>query len=332
MRSHTVPRKLLEQFAFYDPGTKSKRLWTYEKNLPPYMSSPKSATRWNGQFADPRVAAKEEELEKRLQREIEQPVNEFLELMKYSAFVLSLAHTRKLTRYITLLFHRSRARLGATQHLLDKMLGSMRTLLANDEQLQAIADKVTVDLLVSGVRLERNATKGEIAAVLMRTIEQHEAADQLQHNYAKTVERMLSFEDEDLQNANWDILRTEPENPFVIGDAPVVTWENYDTAYTERYLGMPDTDAAAYDAASLLTMARRAAAAGGPPRKLLVIHGTADDNVWFLNGVKLVDALSRAHLPFEFLPLAGTTHMLLDPDLSEEVWLRTAQVLREGLR
>ena len=121
---------------------------------------------------------------------------------------------------------------------------------------------------------------------------------------------------------------------YVVGvaGAPPADWRDYDTAYTERYLGLPDTDAAAYDAASLLTMARQPAPAGVPMRKLLVIHGTADDNVWFLNGVKLVDALSRAHRPFEFLPLAGTTHMLLDPELSEEVWLRTAQVLRDGLR
>jgi dipeptidyl-peptidase-4 len=117
-----------------------------------------------------------------------------------------------------------------------------------------------------------------------------------------------------------------------VAGAPPADWRDYDTAYTERYLGLPDPDATAYDEASLLTMAKRAGTAGGPRRKLLVIHGTADDNVWFLNGVKLVDALARAHLPYEFLPLAGTTHMLLDPALSEEVWLRTAQVLRDALR
>ena len=225
MRSHTVPRKLVEQFAFDDPDTRSKRLWTYEKGVPPYMSSPKSATRWDGHFADPRDAAKEEQLEKRLNHEIEEPVNEFLEQIRYRAFVLSEDHKRKLTRYITVLFNRSRARLGATQHLLDKMLESMEALLSNDDQLQAIADKVTVDLLTAGVRLERNATKEEIPGVLRRTIEQHKADDQLRHNYAETIERMLSFEDLNLLNGNWDVLRTEADDPFAIGDAPVVTWE-----------------------------------------------------------------------------------------------------------
>jgi len=163
-----------------------------------------------------------------LTREIEEPVNEFLELIKYSTFVLLPDHKRRLARYITLLFHRSRARLGATQHQLDKMLGSMEALLANDEQLQAIADKTTIDLLAAGVPLERNATKEEIARILRRTIEQHKADDQLRHNYAKTVERMLSFEDVNLLNGDWNIVRTEPENPFAVGDAPVVTWERTD--------------------------------------------------------------------------------------------------------
>jgi dipeptidyl-peptidase-4 len=108
-------------------------------------------------------------------------------------------------------------------------------------------------------------------------------------------------------------------------------WRDYDTAYTERYLGLPQTDAQAYDAASLLTHARKPSK-GHPARPLLIIHGTADDNVWFLNGLKLADALERGKRPFSLMPLAGTTHMLLDPDLSEAVWMRTADVLREGLR
>jgi dipeptidyl-peptidase-4 len=116
-----------------------------------------------------------------------------------------------------------------------------------------------------------------------------------------------------------------------VAGAPPADWRDYDTAYTERYLGLPDTDAAAYDAASLLTRAREPAHGPDAARPLLVVHGTADDNVWFLNGLKLTDALSRAQRPFEFMPLAGTTHMLLDPQLSEEVWLRTSQVLRDAL-
>jgi hypothetical protein len=64
MLSHTVPRKLLEHFAYDDFVTKSKRLWRYQKDRPPYgRAAPISATRWDGHFADPDNAAKEAEIE-----------------------------------------------------------------------------------------------------------------------------------------------------------------------------------------------------------------------------------------------------------------------------
>jgi dipeptidyl-peptidase-4 len=117
-----------------------------------------------------------------------------------------------------------------------------------------------------------------------------------------------------------------------VAGAPPADWRDYDTAYTERYLGLPDEDAAAYDAASLLPLARRPAPSPDAARRLLLVHGTADDNVWFLNGLKLADALERGGRPFEFMPLAGTTHMLLDATLNEETWLRAADTLRNALR
>src|SRR5688500_7224708 len=115
MLSHTVPKKLLEHFAYDDPVTRSKRLWRYQKAKPPYArAAPRSATRWDGHFADPANAAKEEEIEGRLQREFENPVNQFIELLNYQTFAFSATHRRLLTGYITILFHRSRARRGAS--------------------------------------------------------------------------------------------------------------------------------------------------------------------------------------------------------------------------
>ena len=225
MRSHSVPKKLLEQFTFEDRMTKSRRLWTYEKGLPPYASSPRSATRWDGHFADPRNASKEEELERRLNHEIEEPVNEFIGLLRYSAFVLSLDHKRKLTRYITLLFNRSRGRMGATQHQLDQMLGAMQSMLSNDAQLQTYADKLTIDALAAGIPLERPITKKDVALQLKRTIQDHSAEDQLRHQYSQTIEDMLTFEDTSMMDGRWEVVRADPGSPLVIGDAPVVTWE-----------------------------------------------------------------------------------------------------------
>jgi dipeptidyl-peptidase-4 len=111
--------------------------------------------------------------------------------------------------------------------------------------------------------------------------------------------------------------------------APVTDWRDYDTAYTERYLGLPEANAAAYDEASLLTYARQ------PPKEheatLLVAHGTADDNVYFLNSLKLADALARSGRSFRFIPFLGQTHQFATPDAMEAVWLEVAKTLRDGL-
>ena len=101
MQSHTVPRKLLDQFAYDDPVTKSRRLWQYAKGRAPWRrASPTTATRVNGQFSDPEDAAKEAELEDRLNREFEMPVNEFIEQVGFRTFVLSSLHVRQLTAYV----------------------------------------------------------------------------------------------------------------------------------------------------------------------------------------------------------------------------------------
>jgi hypothetical protein len=226
MRSHTVPRKLLEQFAYDDPRTGSRRLWQYEKDRSPYWkASPRTATRFEGHFSDPQDADKEIELETRLSREIEEPVNAFIEMVPYTAFVLSLVHIRKLARYVTLLFTRSRARRGATQHQLNLMLGSMNALLSNDTQLEALAEKVRIDVAKDGHVTTRVFAKRVVVEVLRRNIDAHRSNDQLQHNYAQSVELVLSGEDQNLLNGLWGILRATPDDPFVIGDAPVVTWE-----------------------------------------------------------------------------------------------------------
>jgi len=96
-----------------------------------------------------------------------------------------------------------------------------------------------------------------------------------------------------------------------VSGAPVVDWRDYDTFYTERYLGLPDKNGDGYKASSLLSFA------GGLRRPLALIHGTSDDNVFFFHTLKLADALLRAGRPVEILALPGLTHMVPDPTISE---------------
>ena len=88
-----------------------------------------------------------------------------------------------------------------------------------------------------------------------------------------------------------------------VAGAPVTDWALYDTAYSERYLGLPQDNADAYSASSLLGRAARL------ERPLLIIHGLADDNVLVANSLQLSSALLAAGKAHSVLPLSGVTHM-----------------------
>ncbi|MBA3848983.1 MAG: peptidase [Opitutus sp.] len=91
-----------------------------------------------------------------------------------------------------------------------------------------------------------------------------------------------------------------------VAGAPVITWENYDTHYTERYLGLPQSNPEAYRVSNVTTYADELR------RPLMLIHGLTDDNVYFQHTLQLADALFMAGKPYELLPMLGT-HMVSDP-------------------
>ena len=96
-----------------------------------------------------------------------------------------------------------------------------------------------------------------------------------------------------------------------IAGAPVTRWELYDTAYTERYLGLPAGEA--YARSNALADAARIA------DPLLLIHGMADDNVVFENSTALMSALQHANKPFDLMVYPGATHAA-EATLGVHVW------------
>ena len=112
-----------------------------------------------------------------------------------------------------------------------------------------------------------------------------------------------------------------------VAGAPVVDWMDYDTCYTERYLGVPGDGRwpDAYKEGSLLTYAADLS------RPLLLIHGTADDNVYFRHSLKLEEALFRAGKEAEFLPLNSFTHMVPDPVVRTRLEERIARFFQKNL-
>lgn len=102
-------------------------------------------------------------------------------------------------------------------------------------------------------------------------------------------------------------------------------WRDYDTHYTERYMGLPEKNEAGYAAAPVLTYTDKL------ERPLLLIHGTADDNVYFVNSVKLSNALFRAGKQHDFLLLSDFTHMVADPLVTQRLYERIRAFFQEHL-
>jgi dipeptidyl-peptidase-4 len=116
-----------------------------------------------------------------------------------------------------------------------------------------------------------------------------------------------------------------------IAGAPLTEQRLYDTHYTERYLGMPQEQPAAYDENSVVT-ADGIPHLAEPARPLMIIHGFADDNVLVANSLRLSTALLAAGRPHEVLPLSGgVTHMTPQEQVAENLLLLQVAFLHRAL-
>jgi dipeptidyl-peptidase 4 len=98
---------------------------------------------------------------------------------------------------------------------------------------------------------------------------------------------------------------------FVMGIAggTVSDWRNYDTIYTERYMGTPEENPDGY---------RKSAprfAASDLHGALMLIHGLIDDNVHLSNTIQLVYELQKAQKPFQLMLYPKSRHGVTDPEL-----------------
>jgi dipeptidyl-peptidase 4 len=94
-----------------------------------------------------------------------------------------------------------------------------------------------------------------------------------------------------------------------IAGAPVTNWRNYDSIYTERYMGLPADDEEGYRVS-----APALSAAGLEGTKLLIIHNLEDDNVHFQNSVQMAEALEKADKRFYMLVYSQKTHGVTGPE------------------
>ena len=101
-----------------------------------------------------------------------------------------------------------------------------------------------------------------------------------------------------------------------IAVAPVTDWRNYDSIYTERYLGLPLESAAAYNDDSVIN------SAANLKGRLLLVHGTGDDNVHIENTIQFVQKLIEANLPYDLQIYPRKTHSIAGADVRTHLYTR----------
>lgn len=101
---------------------------------------------------------------------------------------------------------------------------------------------------------------------------------------------------------------------MAVAVAPVTSWRYYDTIYTEIYNGLPQDNAAGYDDNSPIAHADKLS----PRTRLLIIHGTADDNVHFQNTIEICRALNKAGKQYDMMVYPDQNHSML-PDCTSAI-------------
>ena len=106
---------------------------------------------------------------------------------------------------------------------------------------------------------------------------------------------------------------------------PVTDWRYYDSIYTERYLGLPQKNEKGYRDSSPVKYAAQLKG------KLLIAHGTGDDNVHFANTLTVINELIEAGTYVEVLAFPGRGHGVSDPPARRVLMQRVTQFFLDNL-
>lgn len=111
-----------------------------------------------------------------------------------------------------------------------------------------------------------------------------------------------------------------------ISVAPVTSWRFYDSVYTERFMRTPQVNPDGYDDNSPLTHA------GEIKGNLLIIHGSADDNVHAQNTFEMTEKLVQAGVQFEMAIYTNRNHGISGGNTSMHLYTKMTSFLKEKLR
>lgn len=108
--------------------------------------------------------------------------------------------------------------------------------------------------------------------------------------------------------------------------APVTDWRNYDSVYTERYMSLPAEFAAGYKDFSAVNTAAKLKG------RLLLVHGTGDDNVHMENTIQFVQKLIEAGIPYDLQLYPRKTHSIAGPDVRTHLYNRILAQFEQYLK
>jgi len=108
--------------------------------------------------------------------------------------------------------------------------------------------------------------------------------------------------------------------------APVTDWRDYDSIYTERYLGDPAGFAAGYKQFSVVN------SAADLKGRLLLVHGTGDDNVHLANTVQFAQKLIEAGIPYDLQIYPRKMHSINGPDVRTHLYSRILEHFEQYLK
>ena len=110
-----------------------------------------------------------------------------------------------------------------------------------------------------------------------------------------------------------------------IAGAPVTDWRNYDTVYTEQYMGTPQDNEDGYAAGNIVKAAEHLHG------EFLLIHGTLDENVHLSNTLQFTKALQLAGKPFRLMLYPNSRHGVVEPKLQAHLYTMMSDFFVETL-
>ncbi len=108
--------------------------------------------------------------------------------------------------------------------------------------------------------------------------------------------------------------------------APVTDWHNYDSIYTERYMSEPAEFASGYKDFSVVN------SAANLKGRLLLVHGTSDDNVHMENSIQFIQQLIEAEIPYDLQLYPRKTHSIAGPDVRVHLYNRILAQFEQYLK